>query len=186
MSRDTEQDMLPEYDFSGGVRGKYAGRFNENRDEFLSAAAALDRQAWLAHSLLAIQQLEANLVAYWSLALDERPVAAGKTVSALLELLNPKALRKLERDLNKYTSVSSAFHENFHQLIEDRNWLVHHSFHSPSPSRLESISDRSRELSDEIYKLLLERCTSKGMDPTEVTARTREVVEEWASGRNAA
>jgi len=25
-SRDSE-DMLPEYDFSGGVRGKYAGRF---------------------------------------------------------------------------------------------------------------------------------------------------------------
>lgn len=183
MSRETEQDMSPEYDFSGGVRGKYTGRFNKNREEFLSAAAAMDRQAWVAHSLLAVQQFEANLVAYWSLVLNEKPAAAGRAVSALLELLDPKALKKLERDLDKHTSVTKAFHEDLRQLINDRNWLVHHSFHSPSPSRLESISNRSRELSDQIFSLLLERCTSKGMDATEITARTHEVVEEWSSGR---
>lgn len=183
MSTETEGDMLPEYDFSGGVRGKYADRFKGTREEFLAAAAAMDRQAWLAHSLVAVQQLEANLVAYWSVALGERPESAGKTVSALLELLNPKALKKLQRDLDKHTSVTQTFHQDLRQLINDRNWLVHHSFHSPSPSRLASIGDRSRELSDQIFRLLLERCTSRGMDPTEVTARSHAVVEEWASGR---
>jgi hypothetical protein len=28
-SREEAEDMLPEYDFSGGVRGKYAGRFQK-------------------------------------------------------------------------------------------------------------------------------------------------------------
>jgi hypothetical protein len=165
MSTENERDMEPEYDFSGGVRGKYANRFKANKDEFLSAAAAMDRQAWLAHSLLAVQQPEANLVAYWALALGERPAIAGRTVSALLELLDSRALKKLQRDLDRHTSVSQTFHEEFRQLISDRNWLVHHSFLSPSAARLESISSRSRSLSDQIFTLLLERCTSRGMDP---------------------
>ena len=29
-SREDPEEMLPEYDFSGGVRGKYAGRFTKD------------------------------------------------------------------------------------------------------------------------------------------------------------
>lgn len=142
MSSDDLDQMLPEYDFSDAVRGRYTERFRESRDAILTTASAMDRQAWLAHSLLEVQSLEAGLVAYWSLALDT--------------------------------------------LIAERNWLVHRSFNSESSSRLEAIVGRSRKLNLQLSKLLLERCTSSGMPPEEVETRTQEVVEEWASGRNAA
>lgn len=186
MSKETEPDMLPEYDLAGGERGKYADRFEEDREGFLNAAAAMDRKAWLALSLQSVQQLEGNLVAYWSLALGEGPEAAGRTVSALLELFDAGALERLRRDLDEHTTVTDAFHEDLRELISDRSWLIHRSFHAPSAARLESISDRSKRLSDEILRLLLERCSSKGMDARDVAARTNEVVEEWASGRDAA
>jgi hypothetical protein len=187
MSRDAErEELLPEYDFSGGVRGKYAERFRTNREELLGAAAALDRQAWLAHSLLSVQELESKLVAYWVLALGEKPEEVGRTVSALLEALDRRPFAALRRDLDKHTAVTKEFYEDLLRLIEDRNWLVHRSFHSLSSSRLQSIADRSARLSEQLVALLVERCAAKGMDAAEVEVRANQVVKRWAEDRSAA
>lgn len=188
------RDMLPEYDFSGGVRGKYAARFRESRQELLSSATALDRQAWMAHSLLAFQAFESWLVAYRTLVFGEDPESAGKTVSALLEALDDEPLDSLWRDLREHTSVSESFREDLLELVADRNWLVHWSFHDLGVSedgpeimrRFESIVERSAHLSEQLSSSLLQRCMGKGMERSEVEERTEEIVSRWAAGRNAA
>lgn len=187
MNEGTEsEEMRPEYDFSRGVKGRYSTLFGSERERLVSSAAALDRQTWLAHSLLSFQDFEAHLVAYWSLALRYDPSSAGNAVSMLLERLDKKALRDLRRDLDKHTSVDEHFYDELRELINDRNWLVHKSFHSFSSSRLESITDRSTRLGGRLYSLLLERCLNAGMEEREVRERAAEVVEEWAADRNAA
>jgi hypothetical protein len=187
MSRDAErEEMLPEYDFSDGVRGRYATRFGPNREEFLQGAAALDRQAWLAHSLLSVQELESKLVAYWVLALGKKHEEVGRTVSTLLEALDRRPFATLRRDLGKHTSVTEGFFEDLVRLIEDRNWLVHRSFHSLSRSRLEAIADRSARLSKQLASLLHERCVGKGMDADQVETQANQAVERWAAGRSVA
>ena len=78
-------EIRPEYDFSQGVRGRYADRFQGNtRSELLRSAAVLDSQAWLAHSLLSFQTLESYLVAYGAMVLHYEPEAAGKAVTSLM------------------------------------------------------------------------------------------------------
>lgn len=178
--------MLPEYDFSNAVRGRYSDRFGTNKEEIRRAAAALDMQTWLAHSLLSFQRFESQLVAYWSLALRRDPKTAGECVNLLIESLDKKALRDLTKDLNKHTSVDERFYSELRDLIHDRNWLIHKSLHSLSSSRLESIADRSSRLSDLLSALLLERCRSEGIQESEVKKRAEEAVAEWASDRSAA
>jgi hypothetical protein len=72
------------------------------------------------------------------------------------------------------------------ELIDDRNWLVHHSFHSHATSRLQSIADRSTELAAQLLTLLLERCQREGMKEVEVRAKIDDAVERWAAGKDAA
>lgn len=186
MSKETDREMLPEYDFSNAVRGKYADRFGAKKEEILRTAAALDMQTWLAHSLLSFQRFESQLVAYWSLALRRDPKTAGECVNLLVESFDKKALRDLTKDLNKHTSVDEQFYRELRELIHDRNWLVHKSFHSLSSSRFESIADRSSRLSDLVSTLLLERCRSEGMQESEVKERAAEAVAQWAADRSAA
>lgn len=186
--------MLPEYDFSEGVRGKYTSRFRESRQDLLASAAALDRQAWLSHSLLAFQAFESRLVAYLALVFDREPKAAGKAVSAMLEALKPEFLDTLWTDLLDHTSVRRSFYDDLLALLSDRHWLVHKSFHDfhvarnvPAvEQRFEAIVKRSTDLSERLSSHLLERCGAMGMDRSEVEARTEEIVGEWASGRDAA
>lgn len=193
MNKETEdRDLLPQHDFSGGVRGKYAARFRETRRDVLKAAAALDRHAWLAHSLLAFQAFEARLVAYRALVFGEDTNVAGRTVSTLLEGIEGKASESLWNDLHEHTSADEVFREQLLELIADRNWLVHRSFHDlgrdvgASVGRLESIAERSADLTERLSSYLLERCTAKGMEGTEIEARAQEVVGRWAAGRDAA
>lgn len=187
MNRESEnQDMLPEYDFSGGERGRYAARFREDREELLKSAVVLDEQAWIAHSLRTVQDFESHLVAYWALALHHDADSAGKAVTSLLHSTDKRLLRQLQKDLDKFTSVNEDFYSDLLQLIEDRNWLVHRSFRSFSPSRVHSLAERSLHLTRLLSELLLERCGQEGMQETEIRDRAEEVMEEWAADRDAA
>lgn len=189
-----DQEARPEYDFSGGVRGKYASRFGDAREDLLRSAAIMDRQVWLAHSLQALQALESSLVAYWALVFETDPRSAGRRVSGLLEALDKKALGTLWKDLRKHTSATDSFHEELVELLGERNWLVHKSFHETDPDRdvsmglerFESIVRRSEDLDDQLTTYLIQRCSDRGMDPSEVRARSEEVVHRWARERDAA
>lgn len=135
---------------------------------------------------MSFQRFEAYLVAYWALALREDPGSAGKVVTSLLHACDEKPFKILRKDLSKFTSVKESFYHELSQLIEDRNWLVHKSFQSFSQSRVQSIADRSNQLTRRLSSLLLERCKKEGMAESEIKARTEEVVEQWAADRNAA
>lgn len=188
------QDLVSEIDFSGGVRGKYASRFGEMGEDLMRSAAALDRQAWVAGSLQAFQAFESRLVAYLALVFGKEADSAGKAVSAMLEALEERPLDVLWKDLRDHTSASEPFYEELLELLADRNWLVHRSFHdlgargetSRGIDRLGSIAERSAQLSKELSSYLLERCVAKGMEPSEVEKRAEEVVGRWAAGRDAA
>lgn len=189
-----DRDMLPEHDFSGGVRGKYAPRFRETGEDLVRSAAALDRQAWLAHSLLAFQEFESRLVVYLALVFEKDPEAAGKAVSGMLEAPEEKPWKAFWKDLRRHTAANESFYKELLELLADRNWLVHRSFHdleraedmSESMKRFESIAERSVMLTKQLSSHLLERCAAKGMESSEVEARTEEVVGRWATGRTAA
>jgi hypothetical protein len=115
-----------------------------------------------------------------------RTEKARKCVSALLESADRRALGRLRKDLDEHTSATQAFYRDLAELISERNWLVHRSFHSPSVARVESISARSDRLSNEVSAFLVERFRPKGMQAEEVASRATRVVEEWVAGQSAA
>lgn len=181
MSEAPDRDgMLPEYDFSEGVRGKYVSRLAENRAELLEQAGIMDRQAWVARALMAVQDFESRLVAYWSLVHGQDAEAAGRMASSLLEGHGARWIESLRND------VGDDFDAQLRPLLADRNWLVHRSFRGFSASRLQSIAERSAWLSDRLWSALLERCRSQGIDADDAEARAEEVVERWATSRSAA
>lgn len=181
MSEAPDRDsMLPEYDFSEGVRGKYVSRLAENRAELLEQAAVMDRQAWVARALMAVQDFESRLVAYWSLVHGHDPEAAGRATYSLLEGRGAQWMEALRNDLD------ADFDAQLRPLLKDRNWLVHHSFRGFSAPRVQSIAERSAWLSDRLWSALLERCRRQGIDADDAEARAEDVVERWSASLSAA
>jgi len=189
----SDQDMLAEYDFSGGTRGKYAARLRTAEGAeppWVSTAAFLDAQTWIREALWHTQALEATLVTYLALAFKLKPQDAGAETSALLEGAGARIFSQLIRDLRRHTSVSPDLETKLAELLKERNWLVHRSLHqytdlsSPSAakelvSRLEAIAGQARSLNEEISRLLEERFTKRGMTKAELEEKVKEVKEEW-------
>jgi hypothetical protein len=185
-------DMRAEYDFSGAKRSKYAAKLNdEERAELVRRSASLDAQYWFGHAIQRIQELEALVVAYLTLALDRAPGAAGSEAAALLEGQGAPSLSRLAAAMSASGPRSADFESRFKNMIRERSWLIHKGGFALSlegkdtramvdfVNRLAGTADEATELGASLRATIEERLAEAGLSSDEVRQRTDEVIQRW-------
>ena len=184
MKREADFEMRPEYDFSGGVRGRHAALFaREERDELVRQATIQDTQNWTASALLRVQELEAALFAYLVLAEKRSPEEAEAVtllgIGQMLSTLRNRGLLLKELD------------ERLTFVAKERNWLIHRSGlesqaarSSPEKAlglldRLEVLATRASEVKSQVDALVAQHLTAHGYSTQEITAKTDETLGRW-------
>lgn len=190
MAMNADREMRPEYDFSGAVRAKYAARLNaQERSELLRRSAAMDGHYWFGHTLQRIQELEAMVVAYLTLALNRSPEAAGSEAAALLEGRDVASLSRFTSTLARANlhDVES----RFKKVMSERSWLVHKggfavALEQSEPEmiaaavqRLTATAREADELREGLRASLEKRLSEAGLSSEEVRKRTDEVIHHW-------
>jgi hypothetical protein len=188
MRKDSD-DMRPEYDFSGAKRSKYAARLSDSqRQQLLHRSAALDAQYWLGHTLQRIQQLEATLVAYLTLALERSPDVASEEAAGLLDGQKVSILRRL---ISKMKPSGLDWEDRFRKVMDERSWLIHKGGfalaseqNEPDTTaravqRLAATAREATALGDRLRSNLEAHLGEAGITAEEVRKRTDEVIHRW-------
>jgi hypothetical protein len=181
-------DMRPEYDFSGAERSRYAARLSDNeRRELLHRSAALDAQYWLGHTLQRIQELEATLVACLTLALERSPHVAGREAAALIEGREVATLRRLMSIMKPGPEWES----RLEKVMDERSWLIHkggfalaseQSEPSATARAVQRLATTAREaaaIGHDLRSNLEAHLGEAGISAEEVRKRTEEVIDGW-------
>lgn len=195
MKKDSDTwEMRKQYDFSGGIRGKYASRFRqrgERWEDLFKPAAAHDAQTWLSYSLLRVQQLEGALVTYLSLAWQESPENAGKKAAALVEKTTGKMWIRLLTELQQEGLKQADFEKRLRDVLNERSWLVHRSgfeteaaLSNPTDAvalveRFERLAEEAGSLREQIQRLLDQRLHKLGLSSKEIEKRREDVIQRW-------
>jgi hypothetical protein len=182
-------DMLPEYEFEHGTRGKYVDRFEKVAPQLMSAAATSDALAWIGRTMAALQTWEEYLVVCNTLMFDLDVKLAGQQVSEAMETPHKSAHQFWSR-LEQSGLLRDDFRTRLRHLLAERDWVVHHSFAhfdhaSPNTAsrvieRLRKVSQEATQTKEEIEKALINRLKTEGMTAAEVKEKTKEVLEEWS------
>lgn len=186
MKKEADFGMRPEYDFSGGVRGRHAALFaREERDELVRQAAILDAQNWMASALLRVQELEAALFAYLVLAEGRSPEEAGSEAVALL------GIGRMLSSLRSRGLLLKELDERLTFVAKERSWLIHRSgleteaalSDLPNPldllDRLEVLATQASAVKSQIDALVAQHLTADGYSTREITAKTDETLGLW-------
>lgn len=185
-------DMRPEYDFSNARRAKYAAGLSEGeRGELLHRSAALDGQYWFGHTLQRIQELEAMVVAYLTLALDRTPEVASKEAAAILEGRDSNSLSRLASALGPWKPNQRDLESRFKKVLSERLWLIHKGgfaltaeprqpdLMAVAVQRLAETAREADELREGLMANLEARLGETGLSSDEVRKRTDEVIHHW-------
>ena len=186
MKREADFEMRPEYDFSGGARGRHAARFaREERDELVRRAAIQDAQIWTASALLRLQELEAALFAYLVLAENRSPEEAGCEAVKLL------GIGPMLSSLHSRGLLLGELDERLTFAANERNWLVHRSglesraaLSGPGKAldhldRLEVLAAEASAVKSQIDALVAQHLTAGGYSTQEISAKTDEALGRW-------
>jgi hypothetical protein len=192
MKKDEHDEILPEYDFSGGVRGRYAARIAESaRAELLARSAAQDVQVWLTQALTQVQSVEAGVVAFLALVAEETPAEAGESAALMLEHSNEPLLAAFLTDLREHALLAPEFELRLMRVVQERNWLVHRSGLGartalgeartilPVLARLEALTDDATFVSRKLRELLEQSLERRGLSRQEIRRKADETIERW-------
>jgi hypothetical protein len=176
------------YDFSQGIRGKYVARLGGPGASWVREMALRDAQRWVAEGLLRFQQLEGFFVAYFVLVHDRALREAGQAASEAIGNPRSSAFAALLRDLQDY-SEAPHLATQLSDVIAQRNWFVHRSFHawrySNDPAafadRVSKVATALAETDHEFYHYLMTRCEATGFTVREAEAKADQVIQEWAA-----
>ncbi|MBD0320451.1 MAG: hypothetical protein ICV87_08965, partial [Gemmatimonadetes bacterium] len=185
MKREADFEMRPEYDFSGGRRGRHAARFSPaEREELVSEAAIRDAQNWTASALLRVQELEAALFAYLVLAEKRSPEEAGSEAVTLLDGRELLGLGRVLSSLRDRGLLLRELDERLTFVAKERNWLLHRSgiesqaaLSAPEKAlhlldRLEVLATEASAVKSRIHALVAQHLTADGYSTPEITAKT--------------
>lgn len=188
MKREADFEMRPEYDFSGGVRGRHAARFTAvERDELVRRATIQDVQNWTANALLQVQELEAALFTYLVLAENRSPQQAGAEAVSLLDPRDVTAPGEVLSTLRGHGLLLSRL--TF--VAKERNWLVHRSgvesqaaLSAPEAAlellnRLEHLVAEASSLKAQVATLVSQHLSEDGLSNQEIITKADETRDLW-------
>ena len=190
MKRDSERQP-PRYDFSGGVRGKYAKRLGGPNAPWVAELARKDAQRWIAETLLRFQRVESRLVAYFGVVHAKPAKEAGHAAYDALENPNSSFLRTLWSDVSADHELSEDLRRDLMALLSDRNWLIHKSFFALDQSGAQSTRDplgrveaavaTAERAERSLQKLFLKKCQTLGFSETKAEEKAQEMIQQWAA-----
>lgn len=188
MKAEHDDDLLPEYDFSGGTRGKYANRLTPaEREESLGRAWPEMVAELSAYTLRQVQELESALFTFFVLAGHEPVQNAARHAATLLEPKAEKNLADLVRELRASGLTDPVLVNQLQKIAAQRAW-VQHPFPAsgadreslkPVLDRLKAIYDEARSLRERTERLIEQHLAGAGLSQQEIAQKTEETAKLW-------
>ena len=185
MKVDSDDEMLPEYDFSNAVRGKFAGWFTpEEREQFLRRCAEGSARTWHRFARERVQALEAAL---FTRSVVTAPVLCARD-SASATTRPFHALVRLVREIDGGARVPRALHRRLTDLAEECRWAAPQAEEgiegTPTErlayiERLERIGREAEALKAEVDGLVQQHLARGGMSEQEIERTTEEMARLW-------
>ncbi len=188
MKVDHEDDILPEYELSGGVRGRYAGRLTP------SERAGSERRAWVemvnelsSYTLQQVEELETVLFTFFVLAGHQPVQNAARHAATLLDPEQDGKPAQVVQESRQTGLADPALLNQLQAIAGQRAW-VEHPFPSsgddreslkPVLARLEAIYDEVRSLKARVALLVEQHLAGAGLSPQEIERRTEETAKLW-------
>lgn len=186
MKADWEDDfeMLPEYDFSHGIRGAFAGRWTEEeRQEIIRVSIIESARAWHEFALKRVQPLEAALFTYL--------VAAASRVPSGREAAAPfRALVRLADDVRRWAPLRGGLGRRLDALASECAWAAEHgdegAIGTPPErlahmERMQQLGRDAEAIRPEIEAETQRHLARSGMSAQEIERKTEETAKLWAA-----
>lgn len=176
MKVDCDEDMLPEYDFSNAVRGKFANRWTpEEREALLRESSLGSVRDLQAYALDEVRGLESALFVFLVLA------GAGE------RKYRPRSLSELVEEMRAASLLEPVMEEKLGRLVDEYAWLAQPRSEpytgpgslTPVLDRLDAIYALARELKLTIGTRLQQYLAGTGLSRQEIERRTEETARLW-------
>lgn len=185
MKADFNDEMLPEYDFSHAVRGKFAGWFTpEEREQFLRRCAEGSARTWHQFALERVQALEAALFTH---GVVTTPVLRARdSASATTQPFH--ALVRLVGEIDSGARLPRRLYRRLGAMAEECRWAAQQAEEgiegTPAErlayiERLERIGREAEALKAEVDALIQRHLARSGMSEQEIERKTEETAKLW-------
>jgi hypothetical protein len=179
-----DDDMLPEYDFSNGIRGAFAGRWTEEqRAQILRDAIEGSARTWYRFALERVRALEAalfthNVFTARHLRVRELGPSDTRAFRALVRLA-----AELEPD-----ALPQAIRERLSDLAVECHWAYWHGHEGTvgGPAerlahvqRLERLGREAEALVPKVNASIQQHLARSGFSEQEIEQRTEETARLW-------
>jgi hypothetical protein len=182
---DSEDEMLAEYDFSDGVRGKFADWFTpEEREQFLRRRIEGSARTWHRFALERVRALEAALFAHTVLtapALRVRETGPSATQPF-------RALVRLAAALDRGVPLDDGLRKRLRGLVEECHWAFRHgqegAIGTPAErlahkERLERLGREAEALVPAVNASIQAHLARSGLSEQEIEQKTEETAKLW-------
>ncbi|HEX6372758.1 MAG TPA: hypothetical protein VF006_27805 [Longimicrobium sp.] len=180
-----DDDMLPEYDFSNAVRGKFANWFTpEEREELLRRSIVGTARAWHRFALERVQALEAAL--FTRSVVTTPALRARDSASATTRPFT--ALVRLVGEIDCGTKLPGTLHRRLADLAEECRWAAQQAEEgiegTPAErlayiERLERIGREAEAVKAEVDGFIHRHLARSGMSEQEIERTTEETARLW-------
>lgn len=185
MKVDSDDEMLPEYDFSNAVRGAFAGWFApQEREQFLRQCAEGSARAWHGFALERVQALEAAL--FTRSVVTSPSLRVRDSASATTQPFH--ALVRLVGEIDRGTRLPGKLYQRLTDLAEECRWAAQQAEEgiegTPAErlayiERLERIGREAEALKGQVDGLVQQHLARSGMSAQEIERRTEETARLW-------
>lgn len=181
-------DMLPEYDLSGAVRGRYANRLTPSeRDESLRGAWPEMVNELSSYTLRQVEELETALFTFFVLAGHEPVQSAARHAATLLDPEQEGNFAHRAQELRPAGLTDPVLLNQLQAIAGQRAWVQHpfppsaddRESLKPVLARLEAIYDEVRSLKARVECLVEQHLTGTGLSPQEIARQTEETAKLW-------
>jgi hypothetical protein len=181
-------DMLPEYDFSKGVRGKYTDRLTAaEREASLRRAWPEMVQELSSYTLRQVQGLESALFTFFVLAGHEPVQRAARHAATLLDAKDERGPTGLVAQLRASGLVDPGLLAQLQAISVQRDWVQHPLSGSeadresakPVLARLQVIYEQAQALRHRVEQLIEQHLAGEGMSRQEIEQKTEETAKLW-------
>ena len=179
-----DDDMLPEYDFSKAVRGKFANWFTpEEREELLRRSIVGSARAWHQFALERVQALEAAL---FTRSVVTTPCPRVRDAGSSTQPFN--ALVRLVEEIDRGAHVPRTLHRQLADLAGECRWAAQQVEDgiegTPAErlayiERLERIGREADALKTQVDGLVQQHLARSGMSAQEIERTTEETAKLW-------
>jgi hypothetical protein len=187
MKAEYEDEMLPEYDFSSAVRGKFAWTA-EQREQIHRESVVGTARAWHEFALVRVQRLEAALFTLLVLGANVKLRIPLRPSTRAFDVRPSRAVWQLVRDVRTHGLLSGELNDRLDALVHECEWL---NVHGPlgaegNPAerrahvrRLERIGREADALRDGANALIRHLLEAGGFSIHEIESKTEETAKLW-------